>query len=76
MALTLSRKKNESFSIGDNIRIVVSRIKGDAVRLSIDAPRELSIVRDDAKIKERVSAAIADGKLSELEAAMDAEENR
>lgn len=45
--LVLSRKKNESIIIGDNISIVVVEIRGDKVRLGIEAPREVSVHRNE-----------------------------
>ena len=36
--LVLSRKKNESIVINDNINIVVVEIRGDKVRLGVEAP--------------------------------------
>lgn len=43
--LVLSRKKNESIVINDNIFIVVVEIRGDKVRLGIDAPKEVPVHR-------------------------------
>ncbi len=43
--LVLSRKKNESIIIGDNIKIVVIEIRGDKVRLGIEAPKEIPVHR-------------------------------
>ena len=45
--LVLSRKKNEGLMIGDEVRIVVVDIRGDKVRLGIEAPREVSVQRDE-----------------------------
>ena len=50
--LVLSRKKNESLMIGDNIEVIIVEIRGDKVRLGIDAPRETAIVRHDAVKRE------------------------
>lgn len=47
MALVISRLTNETFYIGDDIRVYVSRIKGESVKVSIDAPRELIITRHE-----------------------------
>lgn len=43
--LVLSRKKNESIIIDDHIVITVVEIRGDKVRLGIDAPKEISVHR-------------------------------
>jgi carbon storage regulator len=43
--LVLSRKTNESIVIRDNIVITVIDIRGDRVRLGIDAPKEIAVHR-------------------------------
>ncbi len=43
--LVLSRKKNESIVINDNISIVVVEIRGDKVRLGVEAPKEIPVHR-------------------------------
>jgi carbon storage regulator len=43
--LVLSRKKNESIIINDDITIVVVEIRGDKVRLGIEAPKEVPVHR-------------------------------
>jgi carbon storage regulator len=43
--LVLSRKKNESIIINDNITVTVIEIRGDKVRLGIEAPKEVSVHR-------------------------------
>ncbi|MDE6961035.1 MAG: carbon storage regulator CsrA, partial [Lachnospiraceae bacterium] len=45
--LILRRKKNESLLIGDNIRITIIECAGDGVRLAIDAPKQISILREE-----------------------------
>lgn len=45
--LILRRKKNESILIGDNIRITVVDCASDGVRIAIDAPRQVSILREE-----------------------------
>ena len=43
--LVLSRKKNESIVIDNDITIVVVEIRGDKVRLGVEAPREVPVHR-------------------------------
>ncbi len=43
--LVLSRKKNESIIINDNITVMVVEIRGDKVRLGIEAPKEIPVHR-------------------------------
>ena len=43
--LVLSRKKNESIIINDNITVTVIEIRGDKVRLGIEAPKHVTVHR-------------------------------
>lgn len=45
--LVLSRKKNESIIINDDITIVVVEIRGDKVRLGVEAPKEIPVHRNE-----------------------------
>lgn len=45
--LVLSRKTNERILIGDGIRITVLSIRGNQVRLGIEAPGEVRVVREE-----------------------------
>jgi carbon storage regulator len=45
--LVLSRKKNESIVVDDAIVITVLEIRGDKVRLGIDAPKSVPIHRSE-----------------------------
>jgi len=42
-----ARKKGETIQIGDNITLKVIDISGDTVRLGIDAPKSVELVRDE-----------------------------
>jgi carbon storage regulator len=55
--LVLSRKKNESIVINDNVIITVVDVRGDKVRLGIEAPRDVSVHRQEvleAILKEKL----------------------
>lgn len=54
--LVLSRKAGEKIVINENITITLIEIRGDKARLGIDAPRDVSIHRQE------VWAAIQEGK--------------
>lgn len=60
--LILYRKKGDSILIGDNISISVVESNTDGVRLAIDAPREVSILRkelaDAAEVNREAAANI------------------
>jgi carbon storage regulator len=45
--LVLSRKQNQSLVIGDNIVITILSIDRDQIRLGIEAPRDISIMRQE-----------------------------
>lgn len=45
--LVLSRKKNESIVIDDAIVVTVIEIRGDKVRLGIEAPKEVGVHRQE-----------------------------
>ena len=57
--LVLSRKKNEKIVVDDTIEITVVEIRGDKVRLGVNAPREVSVHRQevyDAIQRDRLAA--------------------
>jgi carbon storage regulator len=45
--LILTRKSDESIIIGNNIKVKVLKVQGNQVHLGIDAPRELSVYREE-----------------------------
>lgn len=45
--LVLSRQRDESIIIGDNIVVTIVDIRGDKVRLGIDAPTEIPVHRQE-----------------------------
>ena len=65
--LVLSRQRDESIIIGDNVQITVVDIRGDKVRLGIVAPAEISVHRKevyDAIQRENHKAANASSDLT------------
>ncbi|MCH2201117.1 MAG: carbon storage regulator CsrA [Fuerstiella sp.] len=54
--LVLSRKKNESIVINDDIVVTIVEVRGDKVRLGIEAPRDVPVHRRevlDAIVREQ-----------------------
>lgn len=45
--LVLSRKINETVLIGDNIRVTVVAIRGNQVRIGVEAPPEVPVFREE-----------------------------
>ena len=62
--LVIRRKKDESILIGENIEVSISAIENGTVKLSINAPKEIQILRKELYIevqnenKEAVSSKI------------------
>jgi carbon storage regulator len=69
--LVLSRKKNESIVINNDITVTVVEIRGDKVRLGIVAPKEVPVHRQEVydaihgKAEEATPAAAVAGKSAE-----------
>lgn len=55
--LVLSRKTNESIIIDGRIKVVIVEVRGDKVRLGIEAPKEMPVHREE------VAEAIAAGQV-------------
>ena len=49
--LVLTRKMGETITIGDHIRIKVVEMKGNQVRLGIEAPGDMRIYREEIYLK-------------------------
>lgn len=53
--LVLSRKPNERIWIGDEITVTVVRISPHNVRLGIDAPRHLTVIREELEQRQKAA---------------------
>lgn len=47
--LVLSRKVGETIWIGEDIEIVISEVKGDQVKIGIQAPRSIDVIRGELR---------------------------
>lgn len=65
--LVLSRKINEKIKIGEDIELTIVSINGDVVRLGIEAPRDVKILRSEvyAEIQRQNREAVTDLGLGE-----------
>jgi len=54
--LVLSRRENERIRLGDSIVVTVVRLAGDRVRLGIDAPPDVLVLRDELERQTQPSA--------------------
>ena len=60
--LVLTRRVNETIVINGNIRVTIRHISGHQVKVGVDAPREVSINRQE--IQERIDAEKGNAKVS------------
>lgn len=61
--LILSRKTNEKICIGDNITLTIIEVRGDQVKIGVDAPKDVKVFRHEvfqAIQTENKAAAVAD----------------
>jgi carbon storage regulator len=52
--LVLSRKESERIRLGDSIVLTIVRVSGDKVRLGIEAPPDVLVLRDELRPHEQV----------------------
>ena len=58
--LIVSRKKNESIIIAENIEVTVLEVQGERVKIGIEAPNEVKIVRKELLETEKFNKTAAD----------------
>ncbi len=58
--LVLTRKLQETIHIGDNITITIVRIQGNTVRVGIEAPGDVRVVRGEVAARDEVELAAAE----------------
>lgn len=65
--LILQRKEGESLLIGDEVEISVLAVEAGRVRLAIQAPREVPILRSELRVAAQTNREAADEAVSPLE---------
>lgn len=71
--LVLRRKKNESILIGNDIRITILECASDGIRIAIDAPKQISIIREElsqAELANKSAISSASSSVRSFQAAM------
>ena len=63
--LILTRRVGETLMVGDEVTVTVLGVKGNQVRIGVNAPREIAVHREE--IYERIKAEQADGQDQEVE---------
>lgn len=48
--LVLSRKQNERIRVGESVVVTVVRVNGDKVRIGIEAPSDMRVLRDELEV--------------------------
>ncbi|MBS4195503.1 carbon storage regulator CsrA [Lederbergia citri] len=64
--LVLTRKKGESIQIGDDIEITIASIKGDQVKIGINAPKHVEIHRKEVWMNIQSENTMASAEVSDL----------
>jgi carbon storage regulator len=57
--LVLSRKESQRIRLGDSIVVTIVKISGDKVRIGIDAPADVLVLRDELEPNQPAAAASA-----------------
>ncbi len=71
--LVLTRKRQEQIRIGENITLTILRIKGNTVRVGIEAPRDVRVIRGELPTKstECLAETTGNGELPQFEPVAD-----
>lgn len=51
--LVLSRKPGQAIHIGDDVKLVIVRVKGNQIQIGVEAPKDVPVVRGELKKEEQ-----------------------
>lgn len=72
--LVLTRKPDQKIQIGDNICITIVRVKGQSVRIGIDAPKEVRVMRTELTEGESAETPDSQPQMETMEVALPQEQ--
>jgi carbon storage regulator len=58
--LVLSRRESERIKLGDSIVVTVVRVAGDRVRLGIEAPADMLVLREELEVNKPTASVVVD----------------
>ena len=66
--LALTRKKGEALVINNNVEITILEIRGDQIKIGVNAPKEVPVYRKEVylQIQKENKASVAEDKMAEL----------
>ena len=66
--LALTRKKGEALVINNNVEITILEIRGDQIKIGVNAPKEVPVYRKEVslQIQKENNASVAEDKMAEL----------
>jgi carbon storage regulator len=67
--LVLSRKESQRIRLGDSIVITIVKISGDKVRIGIDAPGDVLVLRDELEPRDQPAASAIEAVIAGVDAA-------
>ena len=57
--LVLTRRRGEAICIGDEVRVLIAEVRGQTVRIAVEAPRDVSVDREEVRGRKQASRAAA-----------------
>jgi carbon storage regulator len=74
--LILTRRVNETLNIGDDVQVTVLGVKGNQVRIGINAPRDVAVHREEIYLRIKREERLKQGGDTEVDVEAEAEEKQ